>query len=269
MNSKCTRDISVVSVEALLEWWLPRIRPILNSKIESVMLFGSVTLGDFMPGWSDVDVCVVLDKPISDSEAVQIGGVHDDMRERFIRGRKNNWKSGQVIEGPYIPVDLATNPGKTDFCYIAGGTTRKLANCNPISPFDRYMLSHYGCCYFGRSISFPPPKRESLICQLHKDLSQLDEPGEYHLNSSIWLAGITHWIARSIVFWRDGMMLSKTAALEHEIEAGSPFAESYRLSLRLRKEGSASTGHYLHELRECFLNIVEPAAALLKQFVDG
>lgn len=255
-------------VEALLEWWLPQIHKVLNSKLKSIILFGSVTLGDFMPGWSDVDVCVVLDKPISNGEAAKVGAVHDDMRERFIHGRNANWISGQVIEGPYIPVELATNPEKKDFCYIAGGTTRKRANCNPISPFDRYMLSHFSSCYFGDSISFTPPKRESLICQLFKDIRMLTYPNENCLNSSIWLAGTMHWIARAIVFWRDGMMLSKTAALEHEIKAGSPFAESYRLSLSLRKEGSGVTGKYLPELRARFLVIAEPAAALLKQFAD-
>lgn len=255
-------------VRALLAWWMPPIQSILGEKITSVVLYGGVTLGDFVPAWSDIDVCVVLDNPVSQGEGLRIGRVHDEMQERFVHQREGGWKSGQVIEGLYIPLEIATHSDATDLCYIAGTTVRKLAECNPVSPFDRYMLAHSAVCYFGERASFVPPKRESLVRQLREDLQLLTSERDECLNSSIWLAGLIHWIARAIVFWRDGVMVSKTVALKGEIEAGSPFSEAYRLALRLREQGSQATEAHLGKLRKNFLLIAQPAADLLKKLVE-
>ncbi len=257
-----------LAVEGLLEWWLPRVRAALGLKVKSVVLYGGVVLDDFAPGWSDVDVCVVLDTPIEQDEAAAIGAVHDEMREQFVDSGKGGWRSGQAIEGPYVPIELTAGPEATGLCFVAGGTTRRWADGHPISPFDRYMLSHFGACYAGQTVRFAPPTRQALVVQLREDLPQLVEPDHARLSSSIWLAGTIHWIARSVVFWRDGVMLSKTAALEQEIEAGSPFADAYELALRLRREGSAATRDHLPELRERFMAIAKPAADTMTELID-
>lgn len=61
-----------------------------------------------------------------------------------------------------------------------------------------------------------------------------------------------HWAARSLVFWRDGAMLSKSAALEHEIAHGSPFAAAFQTALMVRREGSAVATRYHPELRRYY-----------------
>ncbi len=60
------------AVEGMLEWWLRQVREVLDDQLLSVVLYGSVTLGDFQPGWSDVDVCVVLREPIAKDTGEQL-----------------------------------------------------------------------------------------------------------------------------------------------------------------------------------------------------
>jgi hypothetical protein len=250
-------------VEALLGWWLPGVRGLLGPNLRSVVLHGSAALGDFLPGWSDVDVCVILDEPITEDEGRAIGALHDEMAQRSIEHGADGWRSGQAIEGPYVPLPLAGDPNAVAPCYAAGGTTRRYAVGHPVTPFDRYTLAHFGRTLTGPDVEFAPPSRASLVEQGRADLRLLAEPHPSCLDAPIWMAGITHWLARSMVFWRDGVMLSKTAALQQEITGGSPFARAFEMALALRMEGSAACAGREEELRANFLSVAPSAANML------
>ena len=60
------------SVREIIEWWLPRVYEVLDDHQLSIVLYGSVTLGDFQPGWSDIDVCVVLSEPVTEDTGSQL-----------------------------------------------------------------------------------------------------------------------------------------------------------------------------------------------------
>ncbi|MEW6355970.1 MAG: nucleotidyltransferase domain-containing protein [Planctomycetota bacterium] len=244
---------------SVLAWWLSEISACLAQRLHSVVLYGSATLDDFCPRWSDVDVCVVLKTPITAEEGQRVGDIHDRMQDRFIRGRDGHWESGQAVEGPYIPIELVSDEMREAPCYTAYGSTRKWAVCHPISPFDRYMLAHFGRLLAGASVSFAPPRRAALVRMAAKDLGALRE-WDRSEKSAVWLAGMLHWIARSLVFWRDGKMLSKSAALRHEIERNSPFAAAFQLALKIRREGSATASRHDSELREHFGRMALDAA---------
>ena len=62
------------------------------------------------------------------------------------------------------------------------------------------------------------------------------------------MAGTLHWIARSIVFWRDGVMASKSGALRREIKRGSPHAGAFALALEIRRRGARHAEEYRTEL---------------------
>jgi hypothetical protein len=244
-------DETAPEIAPVLAWWLHEIRTCLGQKIHSVLLCGSATLDDFCPRSSDVDVCVVLRTPITPEEGESIGNIHDRMRDRFIRGGAEAWKSGQAVEGSYIPIELVADENLQAPCYTAGGRTRRWAVCQPISPFDRYILAHFGRVLSGAPVSFTPPRDLSLSAQAEIDLRAFFAWNSSE-QSAIWLAGMLHWAARSLVFWRDGTMLSKSAALEHEIVHGSPFAAAFQTALTIRREGSAVAEGYREELTGYF-----------------
>jgi len=257
------------AVEPILAWWLPAVRCCLGDNLRSVMLCGSATLGDFCPRWSDVDVCVVLASPITHGEAQAIGGIHDEMRRRFIEGKEGGWESGQAIEGCYIPAELASDPSAQMPCYTAGGTTRKWAVGNPVGPFDRYILAHFGYSVAGEHVVFGPPATEALVGQTEQDLAPLRRWNDHSEQSALWVAGMLHWIAQSLVFWRDGDMMSKSAALRGEIERGSVFADAFRLALEVREAGSATAASHHSELRRHFGRVARPAAREIERQMRG
>jgi predicted nucleotidyltransferase len=238
-------------VDDILGWWLEKVQSILTGNLKNVTLFGSVALDDYQTAWSDIDVCVVVNTAINEITGTEIGRIHDNMRDTFISSA--TWQSNQVVEGFYISLEMAADPALDRACYVAGGTTRKWYVGHPVSPFDRYLLSHHGITYWGDPVSFAPPSLSALRMQLKEDVESLGKFEEY---PALWLAGILHWIPRALVFWRDGIMLSKTAALEHEITSGSPYAPVFVLALELRKRGSAAVENAYQELLEKYRPLV-------------
>jgi hypothetical protein len=232
----------------LVSWWQTEIHTVLSDKLQAVVLGGSTVLGDFQPGWSDVDVCVVLRTPITEAEGAVIGQVHDAMRAHFIDGGQDGWRSGQAIEGAYITGEMLQY-GHAGTCYVAGGSTRWWGVKDPISPFDRLIYAQHGCWLFGEEVPIALPDGKALRAQSIRDSQEFINPPAGCLESAIWLAGIMHWLSRTLVFWRDGELVSKTAALEREVAAGRPLASAFILPLALRREGSAACRQHVDDLR--------------------
>jgi len=240
-----------VGVASLLQWWLERVCPTLGEKLRTVCVHGSLALDDFCSGWSDVDVCVVVNDPVSGTEAQALGAIHDEMGDRFIRAHAAGWRSGQAIEGCYIPEPLLRDASCQMPCYVAGDCAGRLSTAHPLPPFDREVLARFGRRLLGPPVAFARPTREALAEQTARMLAQIR--GQVSGSpSAIWLCGIQHWLARSLVFWRDGDLLSKSAALSRELEQGSPFAVAFELALRIREEGSDVASQHRAALRRQF-----------------
>jgi hypothetical protein len=261
-----TRQAANLPPEAriLLDGWLPRVREALQKSLRSVYLGGGLALGDFAPGWSDVDVCVVLEREIAPAEAGRIAAVHDEIYEQFLKRREGGWRSGQAVEGGYVPRRVCGAPEASARCLRVWGSVREVEVGEPISPFDRLVLSRHGLRLEGEEVAFAPPRRERLRDQLEEDLRALEDEEIRERASPIWLAGTLMAVARSIVFWRDGDLLGKTPALRREIGAGSPFADAFRAALACRVAGSATAASREQKLRFAFRGAAGPAAALLR-----
>ena len=61
---------------------------ILNKNEPSIFLYGSVTLGDFRPGWSDIDIIVLANHELSGDEADTERGRSDCPHGQRIRRRR-------------------------------------------------------------------------------------------------------------------------------------------------------------------------------------
>ena len=247
-----------------------RVSQVLGRKLRSVMLYGSVCLDGFEPAWSDIDMCTVVDEPVSEEEAAGLDRVHEEMGRRFIEGDQGGWRNTQILEGEFIPVELVRDADAAGMCYVTTTGHRELRVCNPLSAFYRYMLAHHALCYAGEYVPFTPPSRAALVAET-RELMLTGQGAllrrEMAGASGIMMAGIIQDTARTIAFWRDGDLLSKTEALAREIAGGSPFADAYRLALHLRKTGSAKCEAHRGVLRARLLEIVEPAAGLLRRLL--
>ena len=243
---------------ALLDWWLPRVREVFGSRLESVVLFGSLTYGDYCPGWSDVDVCIVLPSRATKAEIEASHLVDEQMTAAFQDDCGPTREFGQLLESICVTRQVAADPVHSS----SNGTGVAL------KPFDRYMLSDRGVCFEGIVCDFAQPAEVDLARDTMAAVADLRDPGALD-RSPIWQAGTLHWIARSIVFWRDGKLVSKTAALEHEIDSGSPFSEAFQVALSVRRSGSAAAINYHDRLRTAFKEAVQDAADAIERLVNS
>jgi len=251
-------------VQQITDWWLPRMEAVVAENLVSVLFTGSVVLDDYCDGWSDIDVCIVLRNEVTRASAPELCALHDSMRDTF--ERRYDWRSNQFIEGYYVSLNLVTRQKHEDWCYVAGGTTRKHYYGNPITPFDRYVLSCHSILLAGREIEFAPPATGELAMQTRKDLETLTN---YAGQSGLWLCSMLHWLARTIVYWRDGFLLSKSAALCREIERGSAFHKAYQLALKARQEGSSNAERYQDELLPLYAEVVPRAQQEIAEYLNN
>ncbi len=249
---------------ALVDWWLPRVKGVLGDKLLSVMLFGSAAMGDYVSTVSDLDICSVLADPIAAEEAAAIGRVHDEMRELFIHGQHSTLGLVQVIEGPYVPLAVALDESAVAPCYTAGGRTRRFETGHPVSAFDRYSLAHVGHCLWGQRVQFAPPSHAALMKMLAADLAVLNDPSSWH-DSVGWYVAMLCFIARSVFFWGDGVMLSKTEALRRCLAQGGEWEPAFEMALDARTRGKRAEA-LIVPLRAAFAQIAPTAHERLGSF---
>ena len=130
------------------------------------------------------------------------------------------------------------------------------------------MLAEHGVLYCGEEQRFAGTARQELAEDTLGQVADLRDPNALE-RSAIWHAGLLHWVARSIVFWRDGLLVSKTAALKQEIQAESPFADAFRLALMVRGAGSAAATNYRDQLRSAFASVALAAADSVEALVKS
>lgn len=82
-------------VNTLLQDFLVRIQAILKEKLVGFYLYGSLSLGDFDPGSSDIDFLIVTREELS-------GKVLDELREMHSRIAMSKNPYAQRLEGSYI-----------------------------------------------------------------------------------------------------------------------------------------------------------------------
>ena len=86
-------------VNRVLHQLLQQARPILGSQFVGMYLYGSLALGDFQPGRSDVDFVVVTEGPLAQETVARLELLHEELG----RGREKWWRK---LEGAYVPRDV-------------------------------------------------------------------------------------------------------------------------------------------------------------------
>ncbi|MGE0191855.1 MAG: nucleotidyltransferase domain-containing protein [Planctomycetota bacterium] len=218
------------AVQGLLAWWLPRAEVACGDALRAMLLYGSVVLGDFQAGWSDVDVCAVLREPPSRTRERCLAELHHATELAFVEGREGPWSSGQTV-------DLLV-------LYAAHGD---LDHEHVQDAFDQLGLATRTRVLAGESVTIAHPDRDALSRRSMRLEQEACSPPEGA--SAIWYAAVLQLLARAVVFWRDGELVSKTRALLRLIEERGQVAEAFELALRVRRGGSATAARHTDELR--------------------
>lgn len=132
-------DINIV-----LESLLNGIQTIFGNNLVGVYITGSLSYGGFIRGRSDLDLLVVLHKPVTQEEM-------DLIKKMHIQIEKDNEKWKNRIECSYIPQDMLGNmlPPKSPRPYIGEGRFYPKAFYGNEWIINNYLLYKHGITLFG------------------------------------------------------------------------------------------------------------------------
>ncbi len=137
--------------------FLGTIDETLRGTLRSVILYGSVALGDLAPGYGDLDFVAITDNDIA-----------DDRREALIEARRP-LRSGpygvyaRMIEGAFLPRHM-TCPGSAGKAVWWGTSGERLWESNWLGWFDCLGIRERGVVIHGEDLrcEFPTPARDRV-----------------------------------------------------------------------------------------------------------
>jgi hypothetical protein len=134
-------------VSALLDALLAGLREALGDNLVGVYLGGSLALGDFDPGTSDVDILVVTERPLWDAEYGAISALHE-----LIPADGNRYE---------VPYDVAYIERATLRRFAPGQTHVKIGHGEPLHRAEHrpnWVLERWTVREHGITVLGPDPK---------------------------------------------------------------------------------------------------------------
>lgn len=74
--------VKELNMQKSIDSMVKAIANILTNRSPSIYLYGSLSLGDFRFGWSDIDILVLTDKQISEEQAQRLVKLRQTMLEK-------------------------------------------------------------------------------------------------------------------------------------------------------------------------------------------
>ena len=205
---------------------------ILTENAPSVYLYGSVTLGDFRPGWSDIDLLVLTGKQIAPAQAEKLLHLRRELSQR-----EPEDPYYRLFEGGMLPLS-AFLADQADTVVYWGTSGERITGRYVFDSFCRLELLDHGVLLYGGDVrgQMRRPTFEDLREDVRRHYETIvaygGETGE-SLYSFGWLLDIS----RCIYTLRTGKIIAKTEAGVWVLENGlCPDPEALATALRVRKE---------------------------------
>lgn len=190
-----------------IERMADRICGILDDKIHSIWLYGSVVLGDFRLGWSDIDLLVLTGGRITEKKAKQLVGLRQTMLET-----EPDDPYYRSFEGIIADVNEYLSGSFSTLVYW-GTSGERITGQYHQDIFSLYELAKYGRSVRGekdRSI-FAEPSAADLreaVRQHYESIRRFAAQTDEKLYSCGWLLDI----ARCVYTLRHNDVIAKTRA---------------------------------------------------------
>ena len=179
---------------------------IMDGNVYGVWLYGSVVLNDFRLGWSDIDFVALTDRPISESQAMQLLTLRQDM----LKNDPGN-PYYRCFEG--IIADRTEYLSQSFHRLVYWGTSgQRVTDRFAHDAFSLFELAKYGKPILGgEPWIFPPPGREELVSAVR---AHYDSIRQYAVetNEMLYSCGWLLDIARCIYTLRYNDVIAKTQA---------------------------------------------------------
>lgn len=234
------------------------ISEILAENRPSVYLYGSSVLGDFRLGWSDIDILVLTQKCISQTQAQELV----TLRRKLLEKEPEN-PYYRSFEGGML--SLSAFCTKEADCVVYWGTGgERITDTYLLDSFCMLELLQNGRLLYGLEI------RSQLIMPEYADL-YTDVKRHYEsirqyaqtTNRGIYSFGWLLDIARGIYTLRNGTVVSKTEAAQWALDSNlCPVPNALEVALKVRK----SPLEYVNNPE--ILNYAETLGPEIQRFAD-
>jgi predicted nucleotidyltransferase len=207
------------------------ITAVLADLTPTICLYGSVTLGDFRLGWSDIDILVLTNGEITQEQADKLVGLRQTLLER--EPGNAYYRS---FEGGMLDLSAFLSGGKTRTVYW-GTSGQRITDSHMLDSFSVVEVLESGILLHGADVRdrMTPPTYGDLrddVMRHYQTIRKYAQTTNRSIKSYGWLLDI----ARGIYTLRTGKVVAKTAAGEWALENNlCPNAEVMQTALTVRK----------------------------------
>lgn len=203
---------------------------ILHDNVLCMYLFGSVTMDDFQPGWSDIDFLCLTEHPITDTQAQLLL----PLRQTLLKNEPGN-PYYRSFEGIITSLEEFRSEQFSKVVYW-GTSGQRIRSSYKFDVFSQYSLLRHGRLIRGTDVreQFTMPSYAELVRGVEKhyqSIRQYTVTTGPELYSCGWLLDI----ARCLYTLKTGDLISKTEAgrwaLAHNL---CPEPEQMRKTLEIR-----------------------------------
>lgn len=197
----------------------------------SIYLYGSCVLNDFQLGWSDIDVLILTERQISETKAMTLVNLRQNMLDK---DPQNLYY--RSLEGAALTLDsfLSHAPDRVVYWGTSG---ERITDHYDLDSFGMAQLTRNGVLLAGKDVRnrlmFP------TFAELHADVKRHYDTIRTHARTtgrSLYSFGWMLDIARCIYTLRTGNIIAKTTAGEWALENGlCPDPEAMQIALYARR----------------------------------
>lgn len=240
------------------------IADILAGQTPSVYLYGSCTMDDFRPGWSDIDLLVLTQTPLTLPKAEQLL-----MLRQNLPLQHPDAMLACSCEGGILPLDAFTKgyPSRTVYWGTSG---QRITDRHHLNSMDLWELQHSGRLLHGPEVrdSFPIPTPNSMYADVARHLRTILDHGRG--NRSLYAFGWLLDTARGLYTLRHDAVASKTSAGEWAFREGlCPEEEALRLALEVRREPSLLSQEAVAHQAEALTPAIQAFAGVLRRELEA
>ena len=213
-----------------------RIAAVLGENALSVLLYGSVPLEDFCPGWSDIDLLVLTRKPICLEQANGLVYLRQTLTAEFPGN-----PFFRCFEGGILSLEGFFS-GKEDAVVYWGSNGQRVDQHYCCDCFSMLELCRHSRLLLGEDVRplLSPPQRDELVAGVAAHLQTIRQYAQ-QTGPSLYSYGWLLDIARCLYTLRTGDIIGKTQAGSWALAQHlCPVPDALRAALAAREDPAAA-----------------------------
>lgn len=238
------------------------IARILEDAEPSLYLYGSVTTGDYRPGWSDVDLLVLTSEPIQQTQTDALLYLR-----QFLAQRDPDTPHYRLFEGGMLDLGSFLTGKETRVVYW-GTTGERIKTRHAFSSFDRISLLRTGQLLLGHDVRrhMETPTYDEVLADIRAHLQTIREHGRGA--RSLYAYGWLLDIARGLYVVMNGRPVTKTDAAQWALdERLCPCPAELAMALTVRRQPELIQDASVLDYAEGLTESIQSFADLLEQAI--